>query len=148
MTFDHDFCKFIPLFFFPLFSGGKRKGEKNNQSRGQKSCLTARSYRWMKVIIKTWFHYYYCSHDVMTILSCFVLSRHIFFVMKPLHYIYNIRLSCKVSLKSFKNRILLTSFAYLFRLEIQFEINSQKYVLQYRYNFKKIYNNEENPGRE
>ena len=30
-------------FFFPLFLGEKRKGEKNNQSRGQKSCLSARS---------------------------------------------------------------------------------------------------------
>ena len=27
------FLLFILLFFFPLFSGGKRKGEKNNQSR-------------------------------------------------------------------------------------------------------------------
>ena len=43
MTFDHDFCYFIIFFFFPLFLGGKRKGENNNQSRGQKSCLSARS---------------------------------------------------------------------------------------------------------
>ena len=33
-------CYFIFLFFFPLFLGGKRKGEKNNQSRGQKQCLS------------------------------------------------------------------------------------------------------------
>ena len=35
MTFDHDFGY--------LFSFLKRKGEKNNQDRGQKSCLSARS---------------------------------------------------------------------------------------------------------
>ena len=33
---------FITLFFVPLFIGGKRKGEKNNQSRDFKSCLSAR----------------------------------------------------------------------------------------------------------
>ena len=37
------FLLFILLFFFPLFLGGKRKGEENNQSVGQKSCLSARS---------------------------------------------------------------------------------------------------------
>ena len=41
MTFDHDFFDFILLFPFP-FLGGKRKGEKNNQSYGQKSCISAR----------------------------------------------------------------------------------------------------------
>ena len=30
-------------FLLPLFIGGKRKGEENNQSHGQKSCLSARS---------------------------------------------------------------------------------------------------------
>jgi hypothetical protein len=30
-------------FLFLLFLGGKRKGEKNNQSRDFKSCLSARS---------------------------------------------------------------------------------------------------------
>ena len=34
---------FIFLFFFPPFLVGKSKGEKNNQSRGQKPCLSARS---------------------------------------------------------------------------------------------------------
>ena len=33
MTFDHDFLVIL-LFFFSLLLGGKRKGEKNNQSRG------------------------------------------------------------------------------------------------------------------
>ena len=33
---------FIILFFFPLFLGWKRKGEKNNQSRDFKSCFFAR----------------------------------------------------------------------------------------------------------
>ena len=42
MTFNQDFCYFI-LLFSSLFLGGKRKWEKNNQSRGQKSCLSARS---------------------------------------------------------------------------------------------------------
>ena len=37
------FLLFILLFFFHLFLGGKRKGEKNNQSLGQNSCLSARS---------------------------------------------------------------------------------------------------------
>ena len=31
MTFDHDFCSFILLFFFPLFLGRKRKGEKGRK---------------------------------------------------------------------------------------------------------------------
>ena len=43
----------ILLFFFSLFLGGKRKGEKNNQNRGQKSCLSARS--------KTWTNIYFCT---------------------------------------------------------------------------------------
>jgi hypothetical protein len=30
MIFDHNFYRFILLFFFPLFLGGKRKWEKNN----------------------------------------------------------------------------------------------------------------------
>ena len=42
MPFDDDFCFFILIFFFPLFLG-KRKWEKNNQSRGQKSCHSSRS---------------------------------------------------------------------------------------------------------
>ena len=37
------FLPFILLFFSRVFLGGKRKGEKNNQSRGQKLCLSARS---------------------------------------------------------------------------------------------------------
>ena len=39
------------LFFFPLFSGGKRKGENNNLSRGQKSCLSAQSISLGNVIL-------------------------------------------------------------------------------------------------
>ena len=31
------------IFFFTLFLGGKKNGENDNQSRGQKSCLSARS---------------------------------------------------------------------------------------------------------
>ena len=34
MTFDHDFC-YSFYFSSSLFLGGKRKGEINNQSRGQ-----------------------------------------------------------------------------------------------------------------
>ena len=45
MTFDHDFCYFILLFYSLFFTGGKKKGEKNNQSRGQKAYLSARSLR-------------------------------------------------------------------------------------------------------
>ena len=37
------FLLFILLFFFPLFLGGKRKGENNNQSRDFKSCLSESS---------------------------------------------------------------------------------------------------------
>ena len=40
MTFEKD--AFYYPFLLPLFLGGKRKEEKNNQSRGQKSCLSAR----------------------------------------------------------------------------------------------------------
>ena len=42
MTFDHNFC-YSFYFLLPPFLVGKRKGDKNNQSRGQKSCLSARS---------------------------------------------------------------------------------------------------------
>ena len=41
MTFDCDFC--IYPFFFPLFLGGKKKGEENNQCLGQKAYLSAQS---------------------------------------------------------------------------------------------------------
>ena len=44
------FLLFILLFFF-LFLGGKRKGEKNSQSRGQKSCLSARS-KWPSFFVR------------------------------------------------------------------------------------------------
>ena len=37
------FLLFILLFVFSLFLGGKRKGEKNNQSRDFPKCLSARS---------------------------------------------------------------------------------------------------------
>ena len=43
MPFDHDFC-YSFSFLSPSFLGGKRKGEMNNQSRGQNSYLSARSY--------------------------------------------------------------------------------------------------------
>ena len=47
----HDFWSwfflFILIFFIPLFLWGKRKGEKNNQSRGQNSYLSARSFKWL-----------------------------------------------------------------------------------------------------
>ena len=43
MTFDHDFC-YSFSFYSSLFLGGKRKEEKNNRSRGQKSYLSARSH--------------------------------------------------------------------------------------------------------
>ena len=42
MTFDHHFCDSFS-FSSHLFLGGKRKGEDNNQSRGQKSCLSSLS---------------------------------------------------------------------------------------------------------
>ena len=51
MTFDRDFCYFI-LFSLPSFLGGKRKGGKNKQSRGEKSCLSARSLKRYKLIYR------------------------------------------------------------------------------------------------
>ena len=42
MTFDHDFA-IHSSFHLPSFLEVKRKGEKNNQSRGDKSCLSAQS---------------------------------------------------------------------------------------------------------
>ena len=42
---------FLP-FFSLLFLGGKRKGEKNNKSRYQKSCLSARS--WWSYWVSDW----------------------------------------------------------------------------------------------
>ena len=50
MTFDHDFCSFFLLFFFPHFLEGKRGGEKNNQSRDQNVCLSDRS-SWTSLIL-------------------------------------------------------------------------------------------------
>ena len=38
------FLLFFLLFFFPLFLGGKRKGDKNNQSRNFKSCFSGSSH--------------------------------------------------------------------------------------------------------
>ena len=46
------FLLFIP-FLLPPFLGGKRKGEKNNESGGQKSCLSARSYFGWGILILT-----------------------------------------------------------------------------------------------
>jgi len=43
MTFDHDICYSYSPFLLPSFLGGKRKGEENNKSLGQKSFLSARS---------------------------------------------------------------------------------------------------------
>ena len=40
MTFDQTFC-YSFSFSSPIFLGGKRKGGKNNQSRGQKAYLSA-----------------------------------------------------------------------------------------------------------
>ena len=42
MTFD--FCYSFSFSSSLFFLGGKRKGEKNIQSRGQKSCLSVRSF--------------------------------------------------------------------------------------------------------
>ena len=38
------FCYSFSFFFSPLFLGEKRKGDKNNQSRNFKWCLSARSF--------------------------------------------------------------------------------------------------------
>ena len=43
MTFDHDFCNSFTFSSSLFFLGGKIKGEKNNQSLGKKSCLSAPS---------------------------------------------------------------------------------------------------------
>ena len=40
MTFNHDLCYSFYFTFFPPFLRRKRKEEKNNQSLGQKSCLS------------------------------------------------------------------------------------------------------------
>jgi hypothetical protein len=50
MTFDHNFCYSFSFSSSLCFLGGKRKGEKNNQSRGQNSYLSARSY--LQIILK------------------------------------------------------------------------------------------------
>jgi len=43
MTFDQDFCYSFSFSSSLFFLGGKRKGEENNKSLGQKSFLSARS---------------------------------------------------------------------------------------------------------
>ena len=43
MNFDHDFCYSCSFSSYLFFLGGKRKGEKNNQSRGQNPSLSSRS---------------------------------------------------------------------------------------------------------
>ena len=40
----YNFAIYSPLLLPTFFKGGMRKGEKNNQSRGQKSILSARSF--------------------------------------------------------------------------------------------------------
>ena len=35
MTFDHEFCNLLSFSASLFFKGGERKGENNNQSRGQ-----------------------------------------------------------------------------------------------------------------
>ena len=47
MTFYHDFY-YSFSFSSSLFLGGTRKGEENNQSRGQKSCLSAWSFSYVQ----------------------------------------------------------------------------------------------------
>ena len=42
MTFDHDFCFLFSFSSSLFFLGRNRKGEENNQSRGQKSYFSAR----------------------------------------------------------------------------------------------------------
>ena len=44
-------------------SGGKRKREKNNQSRGQKSCLSARSVIYNIVKLKWFFKPFYFHRE-------------------------------------------------------------------------------------
>ena len=52
ITFDHDY-KYSSPFLLHSFFGGKRKGEKNNESRSQKSFLSARSFTVLKYGILT-----------------------------------------------------------------------------------------------
>ena len=42
MPFDHNFCYSFSIFSLLFFLGGKRKGEENNKTRGQKYFLFAR----------------------------------------------------------------------------------------------------------
>ena len=49
-AFWSQFLLFILLFFFRIFLGGKRKEEKNKQSRGQKPCFSARSFYVRKIL--------------------------------------------------------------------------------------------------
>ena len=50
ITFDHEFC-YSFSFSSSLFFRGKRKGENNNRSCGQKSCLSARSLSHLSSVI-------------------------------------------------------------------------------------------------
>ena len=73
MTFDYDFC-YSFSFLLSSFLRGKRKGKENNHSRGQKSCLSARSetiiQQYSKSVRDYWsiteiFHSFLASSSVM-----------------------------------------------------------------------------------
>ena len=44
MTFDYDIFAINSSILLPSFLGTKKKEEENNQSHGQESCLSARSF--------------------------------------------------------------------------------------------------------
>ena len=59
MTFDHDF--FFSFSLSSSLSEGRERWEKNNQSRGQKSCLSARSMYWVWVSFEQWL-LFFCTN--------------------------------------------------------------------------------------
>ena len=74
----HDFWSrfllFILLSFFPLFLGGKRKGENNKQSHGQKSCLSARSFYIAPNLCRILVRQYNYDHDDNTVYWVFIIG--------------------------------------------------------------------------
>ena len=117
MTFDHDFWLFILLFFFPLFLGGKRKGEKNNQSRCQKSCFSARSIFWINTTWKYILMLLICSliRKCMKIWLQFSSSTSYLKTTEFTHSVYELIL-IELSLKHYAEIIFFSSLFFFWNL--------------------------------
>ena len=123
--FGSRFLLFILLYFFLIFLGGKRKGGKNNQIRGKKTCLSARSmwtwymcvlcivyYRFLPQVYKS-YYFIWCHSKRNYLYSSIMLNHKTFWVSQkiPLDwtiidiYCLNSKISCIMVSPSFKKKL-------------------------------------------